>query len=114
MSNITTNQKAITAEANRELEFGEDGLDFSVVEDRERKRFEKAKRFKKPGALDELDGLGRLASPTYTVGAVACDGDGHHRRRFEGRARIRVQHPVHGARLSRGRADEARSRYLNS
>ena len=46
----------------------------SLIEDRERKRFEKAKRFKKPGALDELDGL---VSPADTVGAVACDRDGH-------------------------------------
>ncbi len=49
----------------------------SLIEDRERKRFEKAKRFKKPGALDELDGLDGLASPADTVGAVACDRDGH-------------------------------------
>ena len=46
----------------------------SLIEERERERFEKAKRFAKPGALDEMGGLN---SPADTVGAVACDRDGH-------------------------------------
>lgn len=42
----------------------------SLIEDRERERFEKAKRFTKPGARDET-------GPADTVGAVACDRHGH-------------------------------------
>ena len=45
-----------------------------LIVDRERERFEKAKRVMKPGALDHLGGL---ASPADTVGAVACDRNGH-------------------------------------
>jgi len=46
----------------------------SLVEERERKRFEKAKRFTKLGARDETGGP---ASPADTVGAVACDRHSH-------------------------------------
>ena len=46
----------------------------ALIEERERERFEKAKRFRKLGALDEMDGP---ASPADTVGAVACDRNGH-------------------------------------
>ncbi len=46
----------------------------SLIVDRERERYAHAKRFMKPGQLDQLGGL---ASPADTVGAVACDADGH-------------------------------------
>lgn len=46
----------------------------ALIVERERDRYEKAKRILKPGALDQLGGL---ASPADTVGAVACDRNGH-------------------------------------
>ena len=46
----------------------------SLIVDRERERFERAKRVSKPGALDQLGGL---ASSADTVGAVACDRNSH-------------------------------------
>lgn len=46
----------------------------SLIVERERERYTKAKRFAKPGQLDQIGGL---ASPADTVGAVACDRDGH-------------------------------------
>jgi beta-aspartyl-peptidase (threonine type) len=48
-------------------------LDALIVE-RERERYRQAKRVMKPGQLDQLGGM---ASPADTVGAVACDRDGH-------------------------------------
>jgi beta-aspartyl-peptidase (threonine type) len=43
----------------------------ALVVERERDRYERAKRLMKPGQL------GGLAAPADTVGAVACDRDGH-------------------------------------
>jgi len=46
----------------------------ALIVDRERERYEKAKRVSKPGGQEQLGGK---ASPADTVGAVACDRDGH-------------------------------------
>lgn len=46
----------------------------SLIVDRERERYEKARRVMKPGQLDQLGGR---AAPGDTVGAVACDRNGH-------------------------------------
>lgn len=46
----------------------------SLIVERERTRYEVARKVMKPGNLDQLGGL---ASPADTVGAVACDRDGH-------------------------------------
>lgn len=45
-----------------------------LIVDRERQRFDRAKRVSKPGGLEQLGGT---ASPSDTVGAVACDRNGH-------------------------------------
>lgn len=62
-----------TVELAREAGLEISEPDFLIVE-RERERYQKAKRVMKPGQLDLLGGL---ASPADTVGAVACDRDGH-------------------------------------
>ncbi len=43
----------------------------SLIVERERERYERAKKLSKPGGLDEVGG------PADTVGAVACDAHGH-------------------------------------
>ena len=45
-----------------------------LVEASERERYERAKSTSKPGGLDQLGGV---AEPGDTVGAVACDAEGH-------------------------------------
>ncbi len=46
----------------------------SLIEERERRRYEKAKAL---GQADAQDQLGGAATPGDTVGAVACDANGH-------------------------------------